>query len=88
MAVKHITDAQVCQAVQDCKTRLETVELMYQTKPFLWPYQLLAQRTGQCEKVCFCAMERAANLGLIECGVSLRSGWLTEKGKAILTKER
>ena len=49
-----------------------------------WPYETLAARTGQPEKVCYRAMERAERRGLIEYGVSLRTGWLTEAGKALL----
>ena len=32
------------------------------------------------------AMERAYDHGLIECGVSLRTGWLTAKGEALLAE--
>lgn len=49
-----------------------------------WPYEALAASTGQPEKVCYRAMERAERRGLIEYGVSLRTGWLTEAGKALL----
>lgn len=48
-----------------------------------WPTQLLVIQTGEPEKVCEAAMERAADHGLIEYGVSLRSGWLTEAGRAL-----
>lgn len=72
MSCKDISDIQVCESVRDCRWFAQ------------WPYQLLAERTGQPEKVCYRAMERACRRGLIEYGVSLRSGWLTEKGQAIL----
>lgn len=49
-----------------------------------WPYETLARQTGAPEKVTFAACERAERRGLIECGVSLRSGWLTAAGKALL----
>jgi hypothetical protein len=49
-----------------------------------FPEQYLAQQTGQPEKVCFAAMNRAFKHGLIDYGVSLRSGWLTEAGKLLL----
>lgn len=35
-------------------------------------------------KVLYAAMERAEKNGLLECGVSLRSGWLTEAGRNLL----
>jgi len=75
MAMKDITDAQVCRAVQDFRDR--NLDLP-------WPYEALAAETGQPEKVCFRAMERADRRGFLEYGVSLRTAWLTEKGKALL----
>lgn len=72
MAVKDISDALVCCAY------------LHATRLHRWPYQLLAEWTGQPEKVCFRAMERAERRGLIEYGVSLRSGWLTDEGRRIV----
>lgn len=45
-----------------------------------WPYELLSTETGAALKVTYQACERAYEHGLIECGVSLRSGWLTDTG--------
>lgn len=56
----------------------------YHADQSVWPYELLAQWTGQPEKVCFCALERASDRGLIDYGVSLRTGWLTKKGEQLL----
>jgi hypothetical protein len=67
-----ITDLMVCEAVRDAKGTNE------------WPYELLARQTGVPEKVCFRAMERAFDHGLLDYGVSLRSGWLTEAGEVLL----
>lgn len=53
-------------------------------KPRIYPDELLMKWTGACEKVCFRAMERAVDKDLIEYGVSLRTGWLTEKGEELL----
>ncbi len=75
MARKDITDKQVCEAVRDYNATKHRDA---------WPYELLAQRTGECEKVCYSAMERACNHNYIEYGVSLRSGWLTEEGKRLI----
>ena len=77
MSMKHITDAQVCRAVQAFRDR--DLELP-------WPYEALAAETGQPEKVCFRAMERADRRGLLDYGVSLRTAWLTEAGKALLNQ--
>ncbi len=74
MATKDITDRQVCEAVQYVKDSGLPV----------WPVDVLEKRTGECQKVCQAAMERAARRGYIEYGVSLRSGWLTTKGHDLL----
>ena len=74
MSTKDVTDLDVCRAYVDARA----VEFRR------YPYQFLAERTGQPEKVCYRAMERADRHGLIEYGVSLRTGWLTEKGLALL----
>lgn len=75
MATKHISDKQVCEAYKESKE-----------PPELWPYQILQRNTGQSEKVCYRAMERAAKRGLIDYGTSLRSGWLTTEGDELLAK--
>lgn len=75
MATKDISDRQVCEAYRDSRAA---------DPRMFWPEELLMQRTGQCEKVCFSAMNRADDRGLIEYGVSLRSGWLTDRGMALL----
>lgn len=72
MARKDISDKQVCKAYSESK------------KCNKFPYELLTEWTGQPEKVCISAMERAYDRGYIEYGVSLRSGWLSEKGLALL----
>lgn len=73
MALKDITDAQVCRAYAKHKGGDKR-----------WPYEILMEWTGQPEKVCYRACERAEERGLIDCGVSLRSGWLTEAGMALV----
>jgi hypothetical protein len=78
MATKDITDAQVVQAYHDAaKMRV---------KGNVWPSDLLMERTGQTIKVVYSAMERAHRHQLIDFGVSLRAGWLTPAGEALLEK--
>lgn len=79
MARKDITDLQVCLAYQQTReyNRGRVTDL-------IWPEDLLVKWTGQQVKVCYRAMERAADRGYIDCGVSLRAGWLTETGKALV----
>jgi len=76
MQAKAISDYHVCWAVRQARTYADC----------RWPYEILADHTGACEKVCYRAMERAAKRGLIEYGVSLRSGWLTAKGHHLLAE--
>jgi hypothetical protein len=78
MATKDITDAMVCTAYA------AAAEIRELTDEIVWPDKLLMDSTKQPEKVVLCAMERAYDRGLIECGVTLRSGWLTASGKALV----
>lgn len=48
---------------------------------------VLQHATGAPWKVVNSAMERASDRGLVDYGVTLRSGWLTDKGKALLALE-
>lgn len=92
MSTKDIPDELVCKAVAICHDRIMKVSAENPNKIWgmgmpdkdPWPYDLLAEWTGQPIKVCYRAMERAAERDLIEYGVSLRTGWLTDKGKALL----
>lgn len=78
MATKHVTDLMVCKAYRQYREN-------FPNGPF--PYVILQDMTGECEKVCYRAMERAADRDLVEYGVSLRTGWLTEKGISLLAAE-
>ncbi len=77
MATKDITDLQVCLAVETCRLN----------KFREWPYDLLAEQTGQHTKVCYRAMQRAAKRGYLDYGVSLRTAWLTNKGLELLKEK-
>ena len=79
MATKDISDRAVCIAVDCYQIAMKAPHAPH--VPF--PYEILSVVTGECEKVCYRAMERAARRGYLEYGVSLRTGWLTEKGKAL-----
>jgi hypothetical protein len=89
MAHKDVTDLMVCQAYADAKALRHKpspghIFGLRALPPTPCPYELLMLRTNECLKVCYQAMERAHKRDLIEYGTSLRSGWLTEKGKALL----
>lgn len=74
MSTKDITDKQVVEAYRD------SIEKRNMTQQSCWPEDILHERTGEHVKVCLRAMERAERRGLIEYGVSLRSGWMTDAG--------
>jgi hypothetical protein len=75
MATKDISDRQVCEAVAAWQA---------EGRPFA--DERLFRATGQAQKVCEGALERAYGRGLIEYGVSIRSAWLTDAGRALLAK--
>lgn len=79
MSRKDISDEEVVQACKDFHDGPKGV-----IRPASW--QLIAQRTGQAEKVVYAAMQRAFDRGLIEYGVSLRTAWATDKGRELLTR--
>lgn len=81
MATKDITDKQVCKAYAEAE-RQRGIDWK---NDYEYPYLILMRITGQPEKVCYRAMERAEERGYIEYGVSLRTGWLTIKGKELIT---
>lgn len=78
MAMKDIPDSLVLKAYSEYRN--------YPPKEgdYTYPYDLLMQWTGQPFKVCYKCMERAESRGLVDCGVSLRTGWVTDKGKKLL----
>ena len=73
MKTSDITDAQVCRAYAE-----------WQDSRDLFADQVLMLMTNAPEKVALRATERAARRGLVEYGVSLRTGWLTDKGRELL----
>jgi len=76
MKRKDISDFEVCKAVDE-----------YQNKIRDFPYQILSKKFDCDEKLAYSACERAERNGLIEYGISLRTGWLTEKGEELLAKK-
>ncbi len=79
MATKDISDFQVCLAYW-------VRGYMIAKKPaaILFSDTVLQALTGQHMKVCAAAMERAETRRLLDCGVTLRSGWLTDQGTALI----
>lgn len=74
MARKDIPDALVLFA-----------HMIARQSPFeVFPYDYLMAWTGEPFKVCWAAMERAYDHGLLDVGVSLRTGWLSDKGKQLI----
>ena len=72
MQVKDISTLEALQSIADWKaTDLAATEL-------------LAQRTGAPIKVCYRKLEKMDVAGFTDFGVSLRTGWLTDKGKRFI----
>jgi hypothetical protein len=72
MAAKNISDFEVCLAVG-----------WYQKDNSKFADEHLMEYSEEPQKVCLRALERAHKRGLIDYGVSLRSAWLTDKGRAL-----
>jgi hypothetical protein len=80
MSRKNISDAQVVEAHIAYRD-------FYRKNPELptkWPYDFLAEWTGEPFKVCYAAMERASDRDFIDYGISLRTAWPTPKGLELL----
>lgn len=74
-----ITDRLVCEAFVASQRYRKTHD-----EPWKWPYDYLMEWTGLSIDECEMAMEDACENDLVECGVSLRTGWLTERGKGLI----
>ena len=51
-----------------------------------WACEILQNYTGEPQKVCYRAMERAHERGYLDFGVSLGTAWVTDKGKELLKR--
>jgi len=76
MATKDISDLQCCKAAA------------MQGQPHISTGDRLMQMTGQPEKVCYRAIERAISRGYLECGVGEWWAWLEPKGKELLEQSK
>jgi len=81
LQTKDITDEMVCRAYERAEIQRGNGRVW---RDYDYPYVTLERETGACFKVCYRAMERACDRGYVECGVSLRTGWLTDKGKELI----
>jgi hypothetical protein len=68
----------------DTKTVLSACEKFHKDKDERAPWRIIMEETGAPEKVVYAAMEREERRGYLDYGVSLRTSWLTDKGKAFL----
>lgn len=83
MATKDISDLQVMQSYAEMARQIDAVRGTGQK--FEYADEILERTTGQHPKVCERAMERACGRGLVDYGMWLRGGWITDKGKVLLT---
>lgn len=92
MARKDVSDLQVCFAYLFAKRIKELVDAqeemtgLYNITKHIFVYDLLMHWTSQPFKVCYRAMERAHDRGLIDYGCTLRGGWVTQKGFDLIDK--
>lgn len=72
---------------QPAKVPMVEVLLVF-SKPFDGVFRTdeLAARLGISPKQVYRAMEKAEDNGWVDCGVSLRTGWITDKGRAELAR--
>ena len=71
-----ITDLEVCKAVKQARED-DTTTL-----------EILKASTGAPKKVIIAAVQRTFDAGFLECGVSLRTAWLTQKGKDLVLQAK
>ena len=73
MRTRDITDLTVCEACEQ-----------FHAGSGIAADEFIAAKTGAASKVIYCALERASSRNLIDYGVSLRTAWVTDKGRALL----
>lgn len=66
------------------KEVLEQQQKWWNNKELPFTYEVLGEKYGS-EKLVYKKMEQLDRLGYLDCGVSLRTAWLTEKAKEYLT---
>lgn len=89
MKRSDISDFEVCKAVHQYRENMSKIPLFsFASKYVKFPYQVLAEKFNCDKKLAYSACERACDNDLIEYGVSLRTGWLTEKGKELLSPSK
>ena len=79
MSRKSISDIAVLQAY------VESKEMNFSHR--IYPDEILKNRFNEPEKVVYSAMLRACKKDFIDYGVSLRCGWITEKGFDFINKK-
>ena len=74
--------------VSDLDVLLAYIESREYTDKNIWiyPYDILQEKHGCCFKVAYRAMERACDRGLIDWGITLRSGFIITEGYDLLEK--
>jgi hypothetical protein len=88
MATKDISDADVCRAFALMMfDREETVRTGRRPEGPHYADEHLSAITGQPLKVCYRAMERALRRELVDYGMWLKGGWLTESGIELLSAQ-
>lgn len=73
---------------KDITTKMVLLAYIESKKTKYFPYDILMRETNAPFKVVWSAMKRDYDKGFINACVSLRSGWLTEKGYEFLNNNK
>ena len=82
MARRHVPTLMVLNAIRLMRTPYEE-----DRRPRRNSVEILMAESGECEKVCYAALHRDSDRGLLDYGVSIRWPWLTPKGQEMLEEE-
>ena len=84
MKRSDITDVMVCEVFAEFDRSFYAEPSGVNIYENGYPHDVLMERHGAPFKVVYAAMERTSDRGFIDYGVSLRTGWLTAKGRVLL----
>ncbi len=79
--MKRITDKMAVMAQWEWRERMTKGRNTKPAKEMLW------EATGRPRSDCLKALQRAADRGYLDYGVSLRTAWLTDAGLKLIGKE-
>lgn len=79
---RDVTDREVVEAFVEAQRRRDGGPRI------VWPEDVIVERKSVPRAVAYAAMDRAFDRGFLDFGVSLRAGWPTDTGLALLGEEK